>query len=114
MGAMSDLANKDCVPCRGGVPALRGKELAKLQRELGHEWQVVDDHHLTKTFAFPDFEQALAYVNRVGAMAEEQGHHPDLYLAWGKVRVDVWTHKIDGLTESDFVFAAKAERLYED
>ena len=106
------LADKQCVPCRGGVPPLAGDALQRLQRELGHGWEVVKGHHLSKAFAFPDFAQALAFVNRVGAMAEEQGHHPDLLLAWGKVRVEVWTHKIDGLTESDFVFAAKAESLY--
>ena len=108
---MSDLADKTCIPCRGGVPALEGDDLAKFHAQLAGGWQVVDEHHLTKTFAFADFAEGLAYVNRVGAMAEEQGHHPDLFLAWGKVRVDVWTHKIDGLTESDFIFAAKAEQL---
>ena len=111
MAGMSDLASKNCIPCRGGVQALKGEELSRLQEELGHDWQVVDEHHLSKTFALANFEDALAYVNRVGEMAEKQGHHPDIYLAWGKVRVDVWTHKIDGLTESDFVFAAKAEEL---
>ena len=69
------------------------------------------NHHLVKSYKFPDFKSALAFVDRVGAMAEEQGHHPDLYLAWGKVRVEVWTHKIDGLTESDFVFSAKCDGL---
>jgi 4a-hydroxytetrahydrobiopterin dehydratase len=111
---MSDLASKNCVPCRGGVPPLEGEAIAKLLEEVGHDWQVVDAHHLTKSYSFANFEDALTYVNKVGEMAEEQGHHPDLYLAWGKVRVDVWTHKIDGLTESDFVFAAKAEELYEE
>jgi 4a-hydroxytetrahydrobiopterin dehydratase len=111
MGAMA-LADKSCVPCRGGVPPLAGAELRRLHQELGHDWELVQDHHLSKTFTFPDFAQALAFVNRVGAMAEEQGHHPDVALSWGKVRLDVWTHKIDGLTESDFVFAAKAEQLY--
>lgn len=111
MGAMA-LADQTCVPCRGGVPPLAGAELRRLHQELGHGWELVQDHHLAKTFTFPDFAQALAFVNRVGAMAEEQGHHPDVALSWGKVRLDVWTHKIDGLTESDFVFAAKAEQLY--
>ena len=111
MAAMG-LADKKCVPCRGGVPPLAGDALRRLQEELGHDWEVVKGHHLSKTFDFPDFAQALAYVNRVGAMAEEEGHHPDLLLSWGKVRVEVWTHKIDGLTESDFVLAAKAESLY--
>ena len=110
---MSDLASRDCVPCRGGVPALKGEDLNRFAAQLGHDWQVVDEHHLSKTYAFANFEDALHYVIKVGEMAEEQGHHPDIYLAWGKARVDVWTHKIDGLTESDFVFAAKAEELYE-
>ena len=108
---MSDLADKTCLPCRGGVPGLTGPQLEALLTELGHDWAVEGEHHLTKSFSFANFAEALAYVNRVGEMAEQQGHHPDIYLAWGKVRIDVWTHKIDGLTESDFVFAAKAEKL---
>lgn len=108
---MSELASKRCVPCQGGVPALRGAELQALHAQLGDAWTVVGEHHLEREVRFPDFSAALAFVNRVGAMAEEQGHHPDLLLAWGRVRVTVWTHKIDGLTESDFVFAAKCDRL---
>src|SRR4051794_8291737 len=99
---MSDLASKQCVPCKGGVPPLAGAELERLHAELGGEWQVVDGHHLEKEYRFPNFRDALAFVNRVGAVAEEQGHHPDMYLAWGKVRLTIWTHKINGLTESDF------------
>ena len=107
-----DLASKSCVPCRGGVPPLAGAELDRLLGELGpNGWRVVGGHHLEKDFSFPDFATALAFVNRIGALAEQQGHHPDLYLAWGKVRLTTWTHKIDGLTESDFVLAAKADRL---
>jgi len=105
----SELAKKDCVPCRGGVPPLTAGQIAPLRQQLKPGWEVVDNHHLKKTYEFPDFAQALAFVNRVGAMAEKQGHHPDVYLAWGKVRIEVWTHKIDGLTESDFVFAAKTD-----
>lgn len=108
---MSSLANEKCIPCRGGVPALKGEELAALARELGAEWRVVDEHHLEREFPFPDFAQALAFTNKIGALAEEEGHHPDIYLAWGKVRVTIWTHKVDGLTRSDFVLAAKIERL---
>jgi 4a-hydroxytetrahydrobiopterin dehydratase len=104
------LAEKDCIPCRGGVPALHPDQMAPLLRELSG-WTVVNGHHLSKTYRFPDFKNALAYVDRIGAMAEEQGHHPDVYLAWGQVRVEIWTHKIDGLTESDFVFAAKCDKL---
>jgi 4a-hydroxytetrahydrobiopterin dehydratase len=108
---MAGLAEKNCVPCRGGVPALRGEELAALARELP-EWQVVDEHHLRRSFKFPDFRTALDFVNRVGELAEQQGHHPDLFLVWGRVDVTTWTHKINGLTESDFILAAKIDRLY--
>lgn len=108
---MSDLASKQCVPCKGDVPPLEGAALDALLAELGNGWQVVRNHHLEKEFRFPDFESALAFTNRIGALAEEQAHHPDIHLAWGRVRIEIWTHKIDGLTESDFVWAAKAERL---
>lgn len=108
---MTSLANEKCVPCRGGVPALKGAELHELAAQLGSDWRVVDQHHLETDRTFPDFATALAFVNRVGALAEEEGHHPDLYLAWGKVRIALWTHKIDGLTRSDFILAAKIDRL---
>jgi 4a-hydroxytetrahydrobiopterin dehydratase len=107
---MTDLASKTCVPCRGGVPPLAGEELAKLSREVP-QWKVVDGHHITRSFTFPDFRQALAFVNKVGEIAEEQGHHPDIFLKWGKADVTTWTHKINGLTESDFILAAKIDRL---
>ena len=105
-----ELANKECVPCRGGIPPLVGDELKTLSRQLGNGWEVIDAHHLSKDFTFKNFTEALAFVNRVGDVAEEQNHHPDLYLSWGKVRVEIWTHKINGLTESDFIFAAKADQ----
>ena len=107
---MSELASKECVPCRGGVPALAGDELATCHTQLGGDWQVIEEHHLEKEYRFDDFRQALDFTIRVGELAEEQGHHPDIYLAWGLVRLTIWTHKIDGLTESDFIFAAKADR----
>ncbi|HEX8169052.1 MAG TPA: 4a-hydroxytetrahydrobiopterin dehydratase [Thermoanaerobaculia bacterium] len=90
---------------------MRGAELQALARELGGGWSVVDEHHLDKSYTFPDFAAALAFTNRVGAVAEEEGHHPDIHLAWGSARVTIWTHKIDGLTRSDFVLAAKIDRL---
>lgn len=108
---MSQLASKTCVPCRGGVPALKGDDLEKLRREVPL-WKVVNEHHITRTFVFPDFGQALDFVNRVGEVAEQQGHHPDILLAWGRAEVTLWTHKIDGLTESDFIMAAKTDQLY--
>jgi 4a-hydroxytetrahydrobiopterin dehydratase len=108
---VSELARRQCVPCRGGVAPLRGAALEALLRQLAPGWSVVKEHHLEKEFRFKDFAEALAFVNRVGALAEEQQHHPDLVLTWGKARVAIWTHKIDGLTESDFVFAAKTDEL---
>ena len=108
---MTKLADKKCVPCKGGVPPLSMEVLQRLLGELARGWEVVGDHHLTKAYTFPDFAKALAFVNRAGAIAEEQGHHPDIYLTWGKVRIDIWTHKIDGLTESDFILAAKLDAV---
>jgi 4a-hydroxytetrahydrobiopterin dehydratase len=108
---MKTLAEKQCVPCQGGTAPLKGTSLAQLAGELDGGWKVVKEHHLEKEYSFKDFREALAFTNRVGELAEAQGHHPDVYLAWGKVRLTVWTHKIDGLTESDFVFAAKADKL---
>jgi 4a-hydroxytetrahydrobiopterin dehydratase len=110
---MADLASKTCVPCRGGVPPLKGEELSALEQQV-RGWQVIEEHHLTRSFKFSDFRQALAFVNKVGELAEEQGHHPDIYLAWAKVDVTIWTHKIDGLTESDFILAAKIDRLWRE
>ena len=108
---MSELAAKQCVPCKGGVPPLAGEQLDDLLQQLGpNGWRVIAGHHLEKSYKFPDFVQALAFVNRVGAVAEAQGHHPDIALGWGKVTVTIWTHKIAGLTESDFILAAKADQ----
>ena len=106
---MKELATKECLPCKEGASALKGQELKKLANQLGHDWQVVKEHHLEKEFKFKDFREALDFTNRVGEIAEARNHHPDIYLAWGKVKVTIWTHKIDGLTESDFVLAAKIE-----
>jgi 4a-hydroxytetrahydrobiopterin dehydratase len=105
------LTQKHCVPCKGNVPPLKGAGLEALSAQLP-DWKVIDDHHLTRTFVFPDFKSALAFVNRAGAVAEAEGHHPDLLLTWGRVDVKTYTHKIDGLTESDFILAAKIDREF--
>ncbi len=107
--ATYDLAAKECVPCKGGVPPLRGDALFRLHEELDAGWELVDEHHIEKEFAFKGYAPAVAFTNVVAGIAEEQNHHPDILLAWGKVKVSIWTHKIDGLTESDFYFAAKVE-----
>jgi 4a-hydroxytetrahydrobiopterin dehydratase len=108
---MAELAQKECVPCQGGAPPLKGNDLARLARELGEDWRVVNEHHLEREFKFENFRKALEFTNQVGELAEQQNHHPDIDLAWGKVKLTLWTHKIDGLTESDFVFAAKVNGL---
>ena len=105
-----DLASRECVPCRGGIPPLTPEQREPLLAQLSG-WQVVDGHHLKKEYTFKNFVEALAFVNRVGVVAEHNGHHPDLYLTWGKVRIEIFTYKIDGLTESDFVLAAKCDHV---
>ena len=107
---MAQLAEKMCVPCRGGVPPLTAAEIKPLKAQV-KEWSVIENHHIERQFGFKDFKTALDFTNKVGTIAEEQGHHPDIYLAWGKVRVTIWTHKIDGLTESDFILAAKIDQI---
>jgi len=108
---VNELANRVCVPCKGGLPPLKGKELKALQNQLGNGWNVINEHHLKKKWKFDDFESALNFTNKIGSLAEDQGHHPDIYLAWGKVEIKMWTHKISGLTESDFILAAKIDRI---
>ncbi len=108
---MSSLAEKECIPCKGGTPALKGAELREMTSKLGGGWRLERDHQLEKEFTFKNFRDALDFTNKVGELAESQGHHPDIYLTWGKVKLTIWTHKVDGLTESDFVLAAKVDRL---
>jgi 4a-hydroxytetrahydrobiopterin dehydratase len=107
---MTELAGKTCVPCRGDVPPLKGEKLEELSRQVP-DWEVVDEHRLGRKFRFKNFREALDFVNRVGELAEEQAHHPDIELGWGRVGITIFTHKIDGLTESDFILAAKVDRL---
>jgi 4a-hydroxytetrahydrobiopterin dehydratase len=110
MTSTDDLAERSCVPCKKGSPPLASAVVESLLRRLDG-WQVVDGHHLARDFKFRDFAGALAFVNRVGDVAEAEGHHPDMHLAWGRARIEIWTHTIDGLSESDFVLAAKIDRI---
>jgi 4a-hydroxytetrahydrobiopterin dehydratase len=109
---MSRLAEKHCVPCRGDTPPLTEAAVAPLQAGVPG-WDLVKGKRLTRAFAFRDFKTALGFVDRIGAVAEEEGHHPDVHLTYGQVRVELWTHKIEGLTESEFILAAKVDRLAE-
>src|SRR5262245_35931428 len=108
---MSDLAKRHCAPCQGGTPPLSADARVELGKGLHSDWRVVEGHHLERTFRFPDFRQALALPNRGGELAEAEGHHPDLCVGWGKVTMQVWTHKINGLSDNDFILAAKADEV---
>lgn len=105
----SKLAHKKCAPCEQKTPKLTRESIADLRKQLDQGWKVVNEHHLEKEYAFDDFKQALEFTVRVGDVAEEEGHHPDIHLSWGKVRLEIWTHSIDGLSENDFIVAAKAD-----
>jgi 4a-hydroxytetrahydrobiopterin dehydratase len=107
----SELAKKECKSCDGGTPVLKGDSLRQMKDKLDGGWQVAQEQRLEKQFKFPDFRHALEFTNRVGEIAEEQGHHPDLFLTYGEVRIQIWTHKVNGLTESDFILAAKINEL---
>jgi 4a-hydroxytetrahydrobiopterin dehydratase len=107
---MSSLAGRHCVPCRGGVPPMRGEEIQEFLKEV-QGWEVLEEHHLKKAFKFADFRASLEFVNRVGELAESEGHHPDISFGWGYAEIKIWTHKIDGLSESDFILAAKIDAL---
>lgn len=108
---MANLAEQKCEPCEKGGKALQGSDLADLHRELGGGWQIVNNHHLEKEFKFKDFVSALDFTNKIGGIAEGIGHHPDIYLTWGKVKVEIFTHTVNGLTKNDFILAAKIERV---
>ena len=105
------LQQKSCVPCRGGVDPLKGEELHRYVDLLDRQWHVIDEHHLLREYRFPDFRQALDFINKVGELAEVEGHHPDIQLGYGMAKLTLWTHKIDGLHENDFILAAKIDRL---
>jgi 4a-hydroxytetrahydrobiopterin dehydratase len=107
---MGKLATKKCTACEAGTSALSRSDITPLLGQL-RGWEVVDSHHLRKDWTFPDFAAALRFVNRVGEVAEREAHHPDIYLSWGKARIELWTHKVNGLTENDFIVAAKIDEL---
>lgn len=106
-----DLSKKSCTPCKKGVPPLKGAALKELQKEIDPNWQLIDEAYLERSYSFKDFKEALAFTNRVGEVAEAEGHHPDIFLAYGKVKIKLWTHKINGLSENDFILARKCDAL---
>ncbi|HSR47764.1 MAG TPA: 4a-hydroxytetrahydrobiopterin dehydratase [Anaerolineales bacterium] len=108
---MSELALMECIPCKGGIPPMTPDQIAPWLERLGGKWEVLENRHLHKEFLFRDFRDALAFTNRIAELAERVFHHPELLLAWGKVEVTLWTYKIGGLSETDFIFAAKVDAI---
>jgi 4a-hydroxytetrahydrobiopterin dehydratase len=106
-----ELSKKKCIPCSKKCSPLKGEELKYFFKQLSPGWKIDDKHHLEKEYAFKDFVEALSFTNKVGAIAEQEGHHPDIYLSWGLVKVILWTHKINGLSENDFILAAKCDAI---
>ncbi len=105
------LHSEKCIPCEGGIPPLNSTEIKSLERHLNTDWNVIEEHHLQRSWNFDDFAAALEFLNRAGEICEEEFHHADFELGWGRVKVMIWTHKIDGLTESDFILASKIDQL---
>jgi 4a-hydroxytetrahydrobiopterin dehydratase len=107
----SELADRKCIPCNGDTPPLADHEIESLLTILDSGWQLNSRYHLSKVFRFRNFREAIGFTNKIGEIAEELGHHPDIYLAWGKVEIEIWTHVINGLSENDFILAAKIDKL---
>lgn len=105
------LSGKTCIPCTMGIAPLEGMKLKQLSQQLSSDWKVIEEHHLEKEYLFKDFAEGLLFTNKIGQLAEQEGHHPDIYLSYGIVKIHLWTHKIDGLSESDFILAAKCDEI---
>lgn len=108
---MTDLLTKKYIPCSIGTDPLTKDEINVFFKELQDGWMVIDYHHIEKIYRFKDFKEALDFTNKLGDLAESEGHHPDIHLSWAKVIIKIWTHKIDGLHENDFILAAKIDQL---
>lgn len=105
------LTEQKCQPCEEGTKPLQGDSLRQFQDQLSGGWEIVDGKKLAKEYKFKNFREALEFTNRVGECAESEGHHPDIFLTWGKVKLTLWTHNIGGLSENDFILAAKADAI---
>ncbi len=107
----NELLNKKCKPCQGGIPPLTREEFAPMLKEIHSSWEVIDNKKLRRTFDFPTFMGSIGFVNKVAAIAEEEGHHPDIQIHYKQVVIELWTFKIDGLFDNDFILAAKIDQL---
>lgn len=109
------LSQEVCTACSGDSEKLKATEALEKMDEIDDEWELEENHHIERKFEFEDFQEALDFVNKVGEIAEEQGHHPVFNdFTWGQATVKLYTHKIDGLHDNDFIMAAKIDEVYED
>ncbi len=106
-----DLSTKKCKPCEGGVPPLNQKEIAEFKKQVSNEWNVVEMKKINREFSFVNYRHTMEFVNKVADLAEEEGHHPDMNVFYGKVVVELWTHSINGLSENDFIMASKIDKI---
>jgi 4a-hydroxytetrahydrobiopterin dehydratase len=114
MTGRQSLAERRCKPCKGNMPPMKGEDLARYRKELGDGWNVIGEHHLEKAFKLKDWHEAVALTDRIAELADQEDHHPDIVLSYGKVKVTLWTHKIDGLSENDFILAAKIDKTIDN
>ncbi|HEX2921449.1 MAG TPA: 4a-hydroxytetrahydrobiopterin dehydratase [Bacteroidales bacterium] len=105
------LAEKKCIPCEGNVPALGENEINEFRSQISADWKIVDNRKIKREFSFVNYKHTIDFVNRVAGIAEEEGHHPDMYVFFGRVEIELWTHSIGGLTENDFILAAKIDEI---
>jgi len=108
---MEELTSKKCQPCEGGVPPIAGDDITNYTCQLKTTWDVIEGKKIRKGFSYSDFIETMIFVNKVADLAEEEGHHPDMHVSYGKVEIEIWTHAIGGLSENDFILAAKIDAI---
>ncbi len=106
-----DLSKKKCIPCEGGIPPLDNARVEEYQKHIQSEWRVTSDSKISREYSFKDYMNTIGFVNRVADLAEEEGHHPVMHVYYSKVVIELWTHAIGGLSENDFILAAKIDKL---
>ncbi len=108
---MMELSEKKCIPCEGGIPPLNEKEISEYIERVSKDWKVIDSNKITREFYFVSYRHTIDFVNKVANLAEEEGHHPVLHVYFGRIVAELWTHSINGLSENDFILAAKIDKL---
>lgn len=106
-----NLSDKKCVACEGGIPPLETEKVKEYMAELGGGWKTENGKKIKKDFKFKDFKEAIIFVNKIAEIAENEGHHPDIHIFYNQVIIELWTHAVGGLSENDFIMAAKIDKL---